>query len=264
MTDVIELELVEETPLDIDIDYDGEYVSGATGEEYQKGHADGQQAEYNAFWGVLLSNGNRTDCSYLFANPAWQQKTFRPAFDIRPKNASQMFRNFNNETTSEPIDFVELFSDLGVVFDISLVNNCEYMFHYAKISRLGTLNFTNCGYLSNTFNGCSFLETIEEIVFKDDGTQSLFAPFGNCTKLKNINSVKGKIGRDIDFKSSPLTPDSMKNIIGALKNYLRITNELKYTVSFSSGCWETLEASGAAPNGATWREYVEYTLGWNT
>ena len=53
--------------------------------------------------------------------------------------------------------------------------------------------------------------------------------FTNCTSLEDI-TFEGVIGRNIDFSYSPLTKDSMNNIIEHLKDYSAEGGT--YTVTF--------------------------------
>lgn len=79
--------------------------------------------------------------------------------------------------------------------------------------------------------------------------------------MENI-TFEGEIGRSINFSYSPLSVESMKNVIEHLVNYTGTEKELSYTVTFTEACWTKLEADSTAPNGGTWKEYVA-SLGWN-
>ena len=62
----------------------------------------------------------------------------------------------------------------------------------------------------------------------------------------------------------------MKNIISNLKTYAGTSNEAKYTLTFTTACWTTLEASGkpfddglTTDETLTWANYVSVNKGWN-
>ena len=70
----------------------------------------------------------------------------------------------------------------------------------------------------NTFLQCSNLITIEKIDFGTTGKQLWYTVFKGCTKLANLNSVKGVIGQNADFSDCPLTAQSIKNVVNALSS----------------------------------------------
>ena len=55
----------------------------------------------------------------------------------------------------------------------------------------------------------------------------------------------------------------MKSIISCLKDYSGTDSEDLYSVLFTDDCWNNLEADSTAPDGGTWRTYVD-NLGWLT
>lgn len=65
----------------------------------------------------------------------------------------------------------------------------------------------------------------------------------------------------LSFSYSPLTVESMKSIITALKDYSGTTSEYTYKITFSSACVTALEAEGATAeyNGeaCTWTDLIE-------
>lgn len=232
---------------------------------YDTGVIDGRQAEYDEFWDDYQWNGERIDYQVSFSGYGWNKDTFKPKYNIAPSTAYMMFRYFNRATGNEPIDLVDHLEKLGVTLDFSNSTSGGYDFQYARISRVGIVNLSkrNAG-IENTFINCSYLETIEGLVFKNDGSQNWYTPFTGCSKLKNVNSVEGKIGRTANLSPCPLTAQSAINFINALMDYSGTSNEYAYTITFSSTTIAELEALGnTAPNGETWLEYVQNVLCWN-
>lgn len=162
-----------------------------------------------------------------------------------------------------------------------------YMFRSAKgITKItkSQVDFSKIAALNLTFNGCADLEEIEEVYIPTSANSS----FNNCSKLKKISrmviksdintttafgkgfsgckaladiSIEGTIPNDVNFNDCPLTPKSMKSVINSLKDYSE-NNTLVYTVTFNNACWTALEADSAAPDGGTWKAYVN-SKGWN-
>ena len=291
MTDVIEMELVEETPLDIDIDYNGEYVSGATGEEYQKGYnegyevgkkesyndgynvgysngsKDGKQSEYDTFWDNFQDYGNRTYYGMAFAcisraGNGWNKNNWKPKYSFKLSDANnQMFYSANIN-----VDMVERLNELKITFNTGNSTQVNQMFKGSAFTRLGELDFTKVirqnWAFSEVFMNMQELVTIDKI--KSDTPISGFTNlFINCKSLENITFDCIIEGGSISFLWSPLSVESMKNIILHLQNYAGTDKEFAYTVSFSVNCWEVLKADSTAPDGSDWEEYV-FKLGWNT
>lgn len=111
-----------------------------------------------------------------------------------------------------------------------------------------------------SYDNSTAIETIEIIRCHENTTFTSNA-FTNCVNLKNV-TFEGIIGTSINLSWSPLSVESMKNVIAHLKDYSEDADSIgKNTLAFSDDSWESLEASGAAPDGDTWENYV-IKLGW--
>ena len=84
---------------------------------------------------------------------------------------------------------------------------------------------------------------------------------GNPTVQVKVILADGTIGKSIEFPHSPLTIDSCKSIINALKNYADTDYKLQYKLTLKNTVWEALNSAEAPPSGNTWQEYVQ-SLGW--
>lgn len=185
----------------------------------------GKEAEYDSFWDKYQNQGNKTNYTYAFYSTRWDDTIYNPKYDIIASNANNIFSQTGIKNTLVPIDITNVTG-----------GNSAGMFQYT-----------------------SKLETIKKLIVNEDSVY--LNCFVSCTNLKNI-TFEGTIGRSISFADSPLTVKSMKNVIEHLKDYSGDeTNRGKYTLTFSDACWGNLEASGAAPDGDTWGNYI-IKLGW--
>lgn len=193
-----------------------------------EGIEEGKQAEYDAFWDEFQNKGGAMNYQYTFAYSHFTDKNYNPKYPIKCTNTT---------TGGRYLFYQSQITDTKVTIYAG-TTNINYMFADAdKLKIIRLLSVYESTTYSNTFTGCSELE---EITFEGTiGTAISFAP---CTKL---------------------SVDSMKNIISCLKNYIGTSNEGANKVTFASDCWTRLEASGVAPNGGTWKDYVEHSLGWN-
>ncbi len=221
----------------------------------------GKQAENDWFWDIYQDNGNRERYEYTFSGEGWTSETFKPKYNMRPSHGHYMFHRFAfNEDT--PIDLVVLLEKCGVTLDFSKVFVTSNAFQEANIDHLGVIDFSKAQNLNFMFNN-SKIQKIDKLIVGSTGYQNFANCFVGCTYLTEIVEIEGIIGQPIDFRSSPVTVKTMKNVIACLKNFTGTVNEGKYTLTFSSACWEALEASGTSPDGGTWEEYVN-NLGWLT
>jgi hypothetical protein len=229
--------------------------SGELAEKVDEVYEAGQKAEYDRFWDDYQENGSRTIYENGFGS-CWTHNNFVPKYDIKPTNGYMLFRY----APFGGIDLVEHLEKLGVTLDFSNCTSAQYAFFGAYIGRIGVVDITSTGAnASSMFAYEPLLHTIDLLRVAETNTDLII--FNGCARLKNLN-IEGVIATSINLSYSPLTVDSMKSVISCLKNYAGTDKELKYKVSFSSACWEALEASGASPSGGTWKDYVMYTLGW--
>ena len=176
-----------------------------------------------------------------------------------------MFRDLRGNI----IDLAARLEDCGVVLNTGEATEANWAFYLASFSHIPELDCRSISKLDSTFYNSSaspVTETIDKIILKEDGSQIFNNTFNYASKLKNI-TFEGVIGKSINFQYSPLTVESMKNIIEHLKNFDGINNgEDAYTqtIKFSQACWDALSADGTlAPNGKDWIDYVQNALGWN-
>ena len=164
----------------------------------------------------------RTNWQYAFAYAgAWTDENYNPIYTIKISSANTNMYYDTNIT------------DTKVPLDAS--------------GR--TLNYT--------FRD-SDIVTIPELIVNE--STDLNQAFTSCSKLKNIK-ITGTLAKSVTMNSCPLTVESMKNIILALKDYSGTDNKYTYTTTFKSSAFSALEVEGATAeyNGVTctWAELID-------
>jgi hypothetical protein len=251
---------------------DSRSSGGDSAEQYEAGYeaghevgvAAGQKSEYDRFWDSYQNYGRRGSYRYAFAGAGWTNETFKPKYDIVVSSGAPSQGMF----FSVGIDgnLTQILKDLGVRLDLSKsVRVADLFCGSTKITNIPELSIANATAMANLLQGCTGLVSVEKIILNSEGTQTIGSTtFESCGSLTNI-VFEGCIGSDINFQWSPLTTDSMKSVITHLKNYSGTSKENTYRVVFTDTCWAALEVDGTtAPDGSTWRDYVEYTLCWLT
>lgn len=238
--------------------YDTSEMADGVNEVYEAG----KQKEWSDFWDAFQQKGKRTDYYYAFIGPSvsatgWDDVTFKPKYDIRPTNFDRGLRY------SQITDLEGILERQGVVLDTS---NCTVMsMAFQSCTRMKSLPVIDLrkavGYAANVFSYMQSLTRIKKLIIPEDGKLS-DPGFVYDTSLAHIE-IEGVIGYSWSFSYSPLTVESIKNIITHLKDYSGTDKEYTYTLTLSSASKTALEAEGAtSPNGNTWLEYIE-DKGWN-
>ena len=181
---------------------------------FEAGKQVGKQVEYDRFWDSYQDYGNRTHYGYGFAGDGWNNDTFKPKYNICPSTASAIFYSVEIEG-----DFVELLSAFGITLDLSKATNLSSAFASSSfITRLGVVNTSNATTIATMFSACYGLVTIDKLILKSDGSQTITNLFSQCNALENV-TIEGVIGSNIDVHwSTKLTRDSLMSIINALQD----------------------------------------------
>lgn len=184
---------------------------------------------YNTFWETFQRNGKSTSYYYACAYNRFTDENFKPKYDLIGSAVATSMQNiFYNSTNITEIP-------------VSLICNAT--------------SFAGC------FYSATKLKTIHKMVVSESITSYSYTFYKN-TSLENI-TIEGIIAANFDVKESPLTVESAKSIITALKDFSGTTKENTCSVSFSDTTLALLEAEGAtAPGGITWFEYIE-SKRWN-
>ena len=241
-------------------------------EVYDKGRND----EWSDFWDIFQDYGKRdvygeafkgavNIASTNYPSPMWNEKTFKPKYDMIPTGARGMFNGGLRVG-----DVSALFANLGVEISFRNAKDVYLLFSNNSIyTRLPVLDFSSAIYTAYCIADVSQVHTIDKII-SSENTVWTSTSFYNLNSLQNV-VFEGEIACSITFAKVPkLSVESMKSIISCLVNYLGTDNEAKYTLTFTSACWEVLEAStspyedGLTDNETlTWKDYIQTVLGWS-
>ncbi len=215
-------------------------------ENEQKVFDAGKQAEWSEFWDSYQQNGNRTYYNFAFGYQ-WTDICFKPKYDIRPTSAMQMFYSCNMTDVQANLD------KAGVVMDLSKVTNFRGLVSSSRVTRLGVIDTTGATVLDGIFNSAGFLETVELLILKEDGsqTQGQDRPFANATSLKNI-TVQGKFGLTFSMQWCPLSKESIYSVVNAL---LETATGQTLTLPLST-IKTRFETSSGAQDGNTAEEWL--------
>lgn len=183
---------------------------------------------YDAFWDTYQNNGQRTDYSCAFAGKGWNNKTFKPKYDIVPTSASRIFSHTGIQ------DLKQALENAKIKFDFSKTTSCSYFADdNASVQRLPVIDTSSLKSLQYFLFSCPNLEYVEKIILKQDGTQtftSLYS-FGSCSKLRDI-IFEGTIGTNNFNLSSPeLSKNSIISVVNALSG---TTSGLTATLSLQA------------------------------
>ena len=152
------------------------------------------------------------DNVYAFAGPNWNDKTFYPKFDIKPKRGQYLFAEFNRAGT-EPLDLSKRLEECGVVLDTSNLTSTAYMFSYANVDNIPTIDARGASLnLAYTFRNCKTTK-IRELIIK--ALNRYNATFSGCTNLVDIK-ITGTIGNN-GFNMSSCTLLSASSILSVLQ-----------------------------------------------
>lgn len=222
-------------------------AGGGSEDSYDDGYEAGKTAEWNAFWDAFQVNGTRTAYNYAFFR--WTNSAiFRPKYNMKPSTINSMCQYFGN--ADNPCDIAAKLDEYRVTLDTSNATDVKAAFYWTGgIKRIPEINTTNAPSLYTFCHNCSNLETIDKIILKSDGSQSLESAFTNCPKLKNI-TFEGVIGYNgVSFANSTLlTHDSLMSIINALKDYSSSGTTYTITIGSTNKAKLTVEELAIAQN----------------
>ena len=232
-------------------------------ENVPKVYEAGKKAEHSEFWDSTDYTGGVTTTQCMFAGRFWNKTNFTPTKDIRVGASTFYYHNWLNSA----YDLAQHLEELGVKLVVG-TNARNQSFATAWFTRLPVLDFSNesAGSWDRTFRhpSNSPLVTIDGIILPPEGKiASFLSTFQGLIRLKNI-TFEGVIDKSISFSDSPLSVESLKNIISCLKDYSKDADEAnhhKYTASFKSSAFSILEEEGSTAEyegaACTWAELID-------
>ena len=222
------------------------------------GFDEGKQAEYDRFWDAYQNNGAEVVDGRAFVGKGWNDNTFYPKYDIvcTANRADFLFQ------LSQITNIKARLEECGVLLDTSKATNLYQAFMYCKTAELPEINVSKATSLYQTFASCPYLTKIDKLILSSDGTApDMTTAFASASALVDI-VFEGVIAKSITMSNcSKLSVESAKSVISHLANYAGTDNEGKNTVKFHANTWTALEADSTAPDGNTWKQYVQ-SLGW--
>ncbi len=217
--------------------YDTGYMRGSN-DGYVQGEEAGKRAEYDAFWDAYQQNGNRQEYSYAFAGRGWTDDILKPKYDIRPTNCMYMFANARGL-----VDVEEAFLRAGIVLDTSNATDfTNFLLTNTTVKKMPMIDISNASSVVNLFSQATELRSVkltvsERVTFADS--------FNVCNSLSDVEIV-GVIGTSINFMWSPLSKESIKNII----------NHLSDTVTGKTLTLSKAAKEAAFPTEAEWQDFL--------
>ena len=231
-------------------DKDGNPITGTLDTEAirAEGVEAGKKSEHDAFWDNMY---NKTfvasNISGMFAGKFWDEKTFRPPFDLdfRGMSAWETFK-YNGYRG----DMVALAEELGIRLNFKF-NYVSASFDQAEFTRLPTIDFSgmvNDGGL--VFQRNEYLETIDKIIINENCYFNYW--FSKNYALKNL-TFEGTISNGgLNVSWSPLSKASILSVINHLSD---TTTGLTVTLRLSA-IKKAFETSEGANNGAESSEWL--------
>ena len=178
----------------------------------------GKKEEYDAFWAALQKNGNRRNYSYTFFD-GWTNANFAPKYDIIAELGHSIYM-FGQSNISGSLKTI--LNNYGITLSFIQPEGKVYgagsVFYSCSFTELPVLDFSmalGSSALNDTFGNSKNLEIIEKIILPDNCTGYGTNTFRGCTNLETIG-FEGTIKYSLDFKDCPLTADSVNNILNCL------------------------------------------------
>lgn len=180
----------------------------------------GKEAEWNEFWDEYQKNGRQNSWNYAFYGAYWNDKTFKPKYDITFQTGSNVYTDMFRMASFT--DLKGILEKQGVTLDTSGcsgTNALALFYGCTKLTRVPTLDVSNLSNgISNTFYNCQALQYVEKIILSENGTKITANTFYKCSALEEIR-FEGKIASNINFGDcESLSIDSVVSIIDALSD----------------------------------------------
>lgn len=185
----------------------------------------GKKAENDAFWDCYLATPKKTGNGYcLFAGVGWNENTKIPYKIDFITNGYNMFMYSGNipKTELAKIDFSKFTSYFPV-------------FNYSRIQHIPELDTRGVSALGALFAYVTSLISVDNIILRDDGSQTNLNLFNNNVNLEEVGftGIMGQNGFNVQW-STKLTHESLMSIIKALKDYSADTSGTEWIVTIGS------------------------------
>ncbi|MBE6584771.1 MAG: hypothetical protein E7649_07370 [Ruminococcaceae bacterium] len=187
--------------------YEAGYAKGE-----KEGYDAGAKSEYDAFWDAYQNKGDKREYYFCFSGTAWNDKTFKPKYDITMTHSGIYTFAYNAVT-----DIAESLNGCGVSLDTSGVKNASYLFYAARTKSLPVIDLSTATNLTYAFADNGWLERIEKLVFSSNITTTSQC-FTGCKKLKDV-AFEGEMISSLSMSSCEvLSADSIASLFGCLSD----------------------------------------------
>lgn len=211
--------------------------------DYDEVYEAGKKAEYDEFWEKYLAYAKRTGIAYcLFSGAGWNENTRIPYKIDFIRDGYNLFMYCGNIPKSEiaKIDFSKITNNFPTF---------NYSTEIREIPELDTRGVATVGII---FAYCSGLKSIDKIILRDDGSQSI-GSFTNCTSLEEVRfeGTLGQNGLNLQW-SKKLSAASIESVINILSD---TTRDLTVTLSLEAvnKAFETAEGANDGSDSVSWR-----------
>lgn len=184
----------------------------------------GQNTEYyDEFWDAYQDSGEKVNYKDAFCGISWNNKTFKPKYDLCPTSMQNMF------AYSKISDLKTQLENIGRKLDTSNCTTFMNAFNaVSAIKHIPELNAKKVTTFQNAFSW-SYIVSIEKLILNSEGTQSFINTFDGAGYLQDI-VIEGVIGQNLNMGVCPLTNESITSVINALSSEIdEETGEYKVT-----------------------------------
>ena len=186
----------------------GKAEGGSTEGTYEDGYSSAMVELCN----TIQKDGNLTSYNYAFQNWNLNWLKYLKYKDLSSiKYFTSCFQN-----TIGKIDLTQFFEENGIIFNTSNATSLMQAFQGSEVVRIPTINTRKASSLTQIFFSCPNLITVDKLILKDDGSQSVTNFINNCPKLENI-TIEGVIGGAFNTNATRLSRDSILSILQSLQ-----------------------------------------------
>ena len=214
----------------------------------------GKKSEYDSFWGSYQHEGKGAVWyNYAFAGKRWNEKTFRPKYDLVASGCAYMFSD------SSIKNLKQLLSQRGLRLDTSKATSVAYMFSNSLTAEIGVLDMTSATALTGLFYGADVV-TIDKLILNAGGTNTFTNAFFEAKYLENI-TVEGIVGNPLDMHwSTKLGKESIENLFSHLSGEKGAT--LTLSLDAVDSAFQSEDGACDGSDTAEWQALVEAHAGW--
>lgn len=221
---------------------------------YNKGKADGRQAEYDRFWDDYQQNGNRNDYKNAFSGTGWTEETLKPKYPVKivdttatSRYATEMFRRLGYNNSKIWVDMTEICKRL----DLSEALSIQGLLYNACAKNI-TLDASKSKTLQEAFR-CGDGGVLDNITLTVSSVcQNYTNAFYYCSNLTNLTFTDGsQIAASISLQWSPLTRQSIESVMAALST-TATGNTVTFKKSAVEAAFTTDEWNALSANRTNW------------